>query len=87
MVVGKSTTPWKMQDVEAQNDALEDDFPDFNWVIFRFQAVNLPGCMSLWGRVFCSRLTKNTGVIKWNLLESNFEGGQTNGTIRLRSFW
>ena len=37
-------TPWKIN-MEPENYGLEDDFPDFNWVIFRFH-VNLPGCTS-----------------------------------------
>ena len=32
--------------MEPENDGLEDDFPDFNWVNFRFH-VNLPGCTLL----------------------------------------
>ena len=32
--------------MEPENDGLEDSFPDFNWVIFRFH-VNLPGCIKV----------------------------------------
>ena len=32
--------------MEPENDGLEDDFPDFNWVIFRFQPLNFRGVIS-----------------------------------------
>ena len=35
-------TPCKIH-MEPQHGGLEDDFPDFNWLIFRFH-VNFPGC-------------------------------------------
>ena len=35
-------TPWKI-DMEPKNGGLEDDVPDFNWVICWFH-VNFPGC-------------------------------------------
>ena len=35
-------TPLKII-IKPENDGLEDDFPDFKWVIFRFH-VNLPWC-------------------------------------------
>ena len=40
-------TPLKII-IEPENDGLEDDFPDFNWVIFRFQPLIFQGVTSWW---------------------------------------
>ena len=45
-------TPWKINEFEPENDGLEDDFPDFNWVIFRFQPLIFRGVCLFGVRLF-----------------------------------
>ena len=48
----KNSQPYTLenQGLEANNGDLEDDFPDFNWVIFRFQPLIFQG-VSKWMKI------------------------------------